>query len=120
MKSDIKDVESIRNLVDTFYSRAGSDVLLKPIFSCLTDPNLHKETLYKYWEEALLSDVGPSQNHFPSHIELMFSSQHFIRWLTLFLETIDGLYSGPNAEKVKVIVIRKSEQFQTSLEIFRF
>jgi hemoglobin len=120
MNSDIKDVEDIRNLVDIFYTRAGNDALLKPIFSCLSDPNHHKEALYKYWAEALLNDGPLNETSLPSHIELMFSSRHFIRWVTIFLQTVDSLYAGPIAEKAKVIIIRKSEHFQTSLEIFRF
>jgi hemoglobin len=119
MKSDIEGVESIRNLIDIFYARAGNDDLLQPIFASLANPNLHKDALYKYWEETLLND-GKIQNCLPEHIELMFSPKHFIRWLTIFLQTIDSLYSGPTAEKAKVIIIRKSENFQTSLEILRF
>ena len=120
IKPDIKDVESVRKLIDIFYLKAGNDDLLRPVFACLSDPNQHKEGLYKYWEEALLTEGWANQTCLPTHIELMFSPRHFIRWVTIFLQTVDSLYSGPTAEKAKVIIIRKSEHFQTSLEIFRF
>lgn len=120
MKRDIVDVESLKHLVDTFYLLAARDNLLKPIFEDLADPDLYKEDLYKYWNEALLNDGTTSENQFPRHIELMGSRRHFIRWLTIFLQSIDGLYAGPNAERAKVIVIRKSEQFQTCLGLSRF
>jgi hemoglobin len=106
--------------VDTFYHRAGEDDLLGPIFSKIADSDSHRELLYKYWESALLSGAADSREQFPRHIERMFSSQHFIRWLTLFLNTIDNLYEGEMAAKAKVIVIKKSEEFQSRLEFSRF
>jgi hemoglobin len=120
MKSDIIGPDDIRNLIDEFYERAGSDTLLGPIFSRLKDPGADKKRLYTYWRTALLNDMSDAHEPFPKHIEEMLSSRHFIRWLTLFLQTIDDLYAGQNAQKVKAIVIKKSEEFQTSLELFRF
>jgi hemoglobin len=120
MKTDIEGPDDIRNLIDEFYERAGSDTLLGPIFSRLKDPGADKKVLYTYWRAALLNGKNDAQQAFPKHIEKMLSSRHFIRWLTLFLQTIDDLYAGRNAQKVKTIVIKKSEEFQTSLELFRF
>jgi hemoglobin len=119
MQPDITNVESVRSLVDTFYLRAANDELLKPVFYGLVNSGSHKEKLYEYWSGAILGGTADAQG-FPRHIELMFSRQHFIRWLTIFLETINALYSGPNAEKAKVIIIRKGEQFQSGLEISGF
>lgn len=119
MKPDIQEREDIKKLVESFYASAANDALLGEIFRTLQN-SVHKEELYQYWEAVLLSDQIHESHNFPTHIELMFSARHFVRWLNLFLETIDNHYSGPNAEKAKVIVIRKSEEFQASLEIFRF
>jgi hemoglobin len=120
MKTDIRDSADIRILVDSFYQRAGKDELLGPIFSRIgkTDPG--KEALYQYWSSALLNQSVGDQHQFPRHIEQMFSRQHFIRWLSLFLETINTLYAGSVAEKAKVMVIRKSEEFQSRLELRSF
>jgi hemoglobin len=120
MKSDIEGPDDIRNLIDEFYHRAGSDTLLGPIFSRLKDSRPDKKLLYIYWRTALLNGNSEAQETFPKHIEKMLSPRHFTRWLTLFLQTIDDLYTGQNAQKVKTIVIKKSEEFQTSLELFRF
>ncbi len=120
MRRDIKDQSDIKTLVDTFYHRAGEDDLLGPIFSRIADSDSHKELLYKYWETALLSGTTDQGECFPEHIERMFSSKHFIRWLTFFLDTIDSLYEGEMAAKAKVIVIKKSEEFQSRLEFSRF
>lgn len=120
MKKDIQELEDVKQLVDRFYERATSDDLLGPIFFPFKDSRADKKALYKYWESTLLHPALKPQQSFPAHIELMFSAQHFIRWLTLFLQTIDNLYDGPNAGKAKVILIRKSEEFQSRLELSRF
>ena len=120
MERDIKDDDDIKILVDAFYRRAAMDDLLGPIFLEITDSGAHKEILYTYWSKTLLQERADPCERFPDHIELMFSSQHFIRWLTFFLQTIDLLYSGPTAERAKVIVIKRSEEFQSKLALSRF
>lgn len=120
MHCDINDDRDIRTLVDAFYKRAGKDDLLGPIFSKLANVGDHKEALYAYWTIVLLRPDAGRRERFPHHIEQMFTSQHFIRWLTLFLDTIDLLYAGPTAEKAKVMVIKKSEEFQLRAELSRF
>ena len=76
--------------------------------------------LYRYWENQILNASFGQDESFPEHITLMFSTQHFVRWLGLFLQTIDTLYTGALADKAKVILIRKSEEFQTRLALLRF
>jgi hemoglobin len=120
MQTDINDQMDIRTLVDAFYKRAGKDDLLGPIFLNVQNSGAHKETLYEYWTNSLFRQNAGEPERFPNHVELMFSTKHFIRWLTLFLDTIDLLYSGPVAEKAKVMVIKKSEEFQAKIELSRF
>lgn len=120
MHTDINTIDDIRILVDSFYKRAGKDNLLGPIFSRIADTRPQRETLYAYWNKVLLDQKHGGREPFPEHIRLMFSTRHFIRWLTLFLETIDLLYTGTTAEKAKVMVIRKCEEFQTELAITHF
>lgn len=119
MNKDIEDMNDIRILVDTFYESAAADDLLGSIFSQLKNDPFHRDSLYKYWEMVLVTHIS-NDTSFPKHIELMFSPRHFFRWLTLFLRTIDALYTGSTAEKAKVVVIRKSEEFQSTLGFIRF
>lgn len=120
MKREIRSVDDIRLMVDVFYDLAGRDKLLGPIFRNMKDSAPHREMLYQYWENQILNESAGEDQSFPEHISLMFTTQHFIRWLGLFLETIDTLYGGAVADKAKVILIRKSEEFQMKLEILRF
>ena len=120
MNKEIKSVGDIRLMVDVFYERARKDELLAPIFLQIKDSTPHKEMLYQYWESQIFGDTSHQDEPFPDHISLMFTTQHFIRWLRLFLETIDSMYSGLVADQAKVILIKKSEEFQTKLELLRF
>ena len=121
MKMDTSNARDIESLVDSFCMRASSDDLLGPIFHKLSESPIYRQTLYAYWMEALLGDLSdPLNEGFPRHIERMFMPQHFIRWLTIFLDTIDTHYSGHNAERAKTMVIRKCEEFQTRMEMHRF
>jgi hemoglobin len=120
MLRDITTNEDVTRLVDVFYERAKDDELLGVIFSNLAASTSEKETLHSYWMKALLEQSPADPIPFPKHVQKMYSRRHFVRWLNLFLETIDLLYSGANAEKAKVIVIRKSEEFQSKVALSRF
>ena len=120
MISDIEKAADIKRLLVRFYDVAAHDDLIGPIFAELANSELHRQDLYHYWGAVLLDKQDSGHHVFPVHIQFMERPQHFIRWLSLFLGTIDSLFSGPNAERAKIIVIRKSEEFQAVLEIFRF
>jgi hemoglobin len=115
--NDIKNMADIVLLVDSFYARAEKDELLAPVFSAIADPAAHKEKLYRYWAAVLLKDGSHVSEPLPKHEELSLGHRHFLRWLTLFLQTIDCLYAGPTAEMVKITIIRKTEEFQSKLEL---
>lgn len=118
MEKELNDSKDIRRLVDAFHKRAEADDLLGPIFSGIRLSD--KNALYEYWSKVLLTEPSDQHERFPEHITLMFTTQHFFRWRTLFIETIDKYCTGPTAEKAKVMVIRKSEEFLSRLELSRF
>jgi hemoglobin len=120
MASDITEGNDIRRLLACFYEAAGNDDLIGPIFAQLASSEADREELYRYWEATLLDSKDHDQHLFPVHIQFMERPQHFIRWLSLFQDTIDRLFAGPNAERAKIAVFRKSEEFQATLVMFRF
>ncbi|HEU5146195.1 MAG TPA: group III truncated hemoglobin [Chryseosolibacter sp.] len=126
MRAEIKDADDIKLLVDRFYARVEQDELLAPIFhGKITDMQAHLETMYKFWQ-GILMNQSPSEHStydhgsLSKHEDLQLMNQHFVRWLSLFLDTIDDLYTGPTAELAKVRVIRMAEEFQNRLELLRF
>lgn len=126
MRAEIKDSNDIKVLVDSFYARVSKDELLAPIFlGRVTDMTAHLESMYKFWQGVLMNE-SPSEPlsydrvSLSKHEDLQLMNQHFVRWLSLFLDTIDDLYTGPTAELAKVRVIRMAEEFQNRLELLRF
>lgn len=122
MKEEIKELQDIKILVDTFHARVAQDELLAPIFhDRIKDMPAHLERMYQFWQGILL-DQSDSYDHTPlsKHADLPLMNQHFVRWQSLFLDTIDELYSGPSADRAKVRVISMAEEFQNRLEMLRF
>ena len=120
MKREIKTVEDIRLLVDTFYHRASSDTLLAPIFEKRLPEGSHLDPLYRYWQTALLEEGSYEGIPFPKHADLPLTHQHFDRWLSLFHQTVDELFTGPVAETARVRAIRMSEVFRFKMELTNF
>jgi hemoglobin len=121
MREEIHDTKDVRLLVDRFYERVSADDLLAPIFyGRITDMPSHLQRMYRFWETILLEESSYDSLALSKHADLPLMNQHFTRWLTLFLDTIDELYSGPSAELAKLRAIRMAEEFQVKLELPRF
>ncbi|HEX8040666.1 MAG TPA: group III truncated hemoglobin [Chryseosolibacter sp.] len=122
-KKEINDISDIRLLVDTFYSRAENDELLSPIFAKrFRSHHSPLDPLYRYWGNVLLDlEEGASDEiPFPKHQDLPLTHQHFDRWLSLFHQTVDDLFTGALAEKAKFRAIRMSEIFRYKMELTNF
>lgn len=103
--SDISTSEDIRQLVDTFYRRLVADPLIGRFFEGL-DLDHHLPRISAFWEMVLLNKPGYTTNVTDVHLRLNqripMERAHFDRWLELFRETVDELFSGPNAEESKM------------------
>lgn len=104
MKGDIKNREDIVELVNSFYFKVQKDELLAPVFaSRIKDEewSAHLQRMYAFWNAILISEKGFEGNPMQKHLSLPIEEKHFNRWLHLFRETIDELYSGPKTEEAK-------------------
>ena len=119
-RKEINGIDDIRLLVDTFYSRASTDDLLAPIFEKRLFDGNHLAPLYNYWQTILLHDETYQGVPFPKHADLPLTHQHFDRWLSLFHQTIDDLFTGPLAETAKFKAIKMSEVFRYKMELSNF
>ena len=100
-------VEDIEALVHRFYGRVQEDPELAPVFGKRIDawPE-HLERMVLFWRAILrgertfkpLPRGGPPLLH--RQIEEL-SRDHFRRWLALFGDTVDELFEGPAAARVK-------------------
>lgn len=120
-KKEITDDADIRLLVDTFYDRASKDELLAPIFAVKFTHHIGAlDPLYRYWRTMLTDQEVDAEIPFPKHADLPLTHQHFDRWLSLFHQTVDDLFSGAVAEKAKFRAIRMSEIFRYKMELTNF
>ena len=121
MREGINGTNNVRLLVDRFYERVGRDELLAPMFhGRITDMRSHLERMYRFWETILLDESSYDPAALSKHADLPLMNQHFTRWLTLFLDTIDEVYVGSSADLAKLRAIRMAEEFQVKLELPRF
>lgn len=102
MKNDIKTLEDIKLLVNTFYEKVQHNELIGPIFaSKIKDWKPHLEKMYRFWQTILLHEHTYSGSPFPPHAELPVNQTHFDTWLGLWGSVIDEFFEGENAEEAK-------------------
>jgi hemoglobin len=102
---DLCSPEEIAEMVRRFYADVAQDELLGPIFNDIArvDWAEHLPKLTAFWCRALLGIPGYSGNPFQAHLHIHdqrpFTEAHFLRWLSLFHETLTLGWVGPNADR---------------------
>lgn len=118
---DIKDLSSIKILVDAFYGKVRTDDLLGPVFFAVIkeDWQPHLDKMYAFWNAALFGVPGFKGNPFARHAPLPITGGHFARWIKLFEETIDEHFEGPKASETKTKAGLMSIMFQSKLSAMK-
>jgi hemoglobin len=66
----------------------------------------HLPVMCDFWETVLfragLYQGSALDVHRHVHHDHSLSHRHFVRWLTLWLDSVDAMYRGPVAEQAKV------------------
>jgi hemoglobin len=118
---DITNLEDIKILVNTFYSKVQEDELIGPIFNQKMAGRWpeHLEKMYRFWQTILLEVHSYSGSPFPPHKQLPVNKDHFNRWMKIFTATTDSLFIGPLAEEAKLRAKNMAEMFNYKIEYFR-
>lgn len=97
------DAVLISQLVETFYAKVRSDVVLAPIFATrIADWPVHLERMKRFWGSVLLGDGGYAGNPMVKHAAIPgIERGEFQRWLLLFGETLDDL-DCPDAARAQI------------------
>ncbi|GAB3299395.1 hypothetical protein GCM10027511_14600 [Hymenobacter humi] len=118
-KTDIREQDDIRRLIDAFYALVRRDELLGPVFAArIPDGHwpTHLDTMTRFWTAALLSQAaGYRGNPGAKHMYLPIEQAHFTRWLALFGQTVDAMFAGGNAAEMKVRALKMGEMFQAKI-----
>ncbi|QLL08747.1 group III truncated hemoglobin [Mycobacterium vicinigordonae] len=106
--NELVDRADVEALLHRFYARALADGALYESFADLraTGLDAHIPTMADFWETVLFRAGlyhGSALNvHRDIHLRTPLTANHFARWLTLWCETVDEMYSGPAAERAKI------------------
>jgi len=105
MKSVEITEETIKALVDQFYTRVRSDSKLGPIFNQAlghsdAEWQPHLERMYSFWSSIMLASRRYHGNPIQKHLNLpTFDRDLFDRWLELFSETANEVHEPETAQK---------------------
>ena len=105
---DLDTVEEILELVTRQYADVVQDELLAPYFTFGTghlDWQAHIGSVADYWQHVVLLapdyDIDVLDGHRHLHEQLAFTPELFERWLQIFVDTVDGGWTGPKASLAK-------------------
>lgn len=118
---DIENIDDIKKMVNSFYAKVQKDDLIGPIFNDRIQDHWpeHLEKLYSFWQSILLNERTYNGHAFPPHAQLPIEKQHFDRWLSLFMETVDNLFTGDIANEAKSRANKIADVFQGKLDYIR-
>ena len=103
-QGDILNEEDVTLLVHTFYAKVRADALLGPIFELIIKNNWapHLSRMVDFWSTILLYTRKYKDDPMPKHMQLPVEQRHFDRWLLLFNETLDNLFTGTVTENARL------------------
>lgn len=105
--TDIHGHDEIVRLVDRFYEKVRGDATLGFIFDQVAEVDwpAHLPKMYAFWQTVLFRDGGFRGDPIGKHARLVplteMGRPQFDRWLSLFEETVDELFTGENAGHIK-------------------
>ncbi|WP_207436250.1 group III truncated hemoglobin [Sabulibacter ruber] len=119
-KPDITTEEDIKALVDTFYDHVNRDELLSPVFNefAQVDWEHHLPKMYAFWSTVLFGSVAYKGQPFPKHLAMPIDRPHFTRWIALFTQTVDELFTGSMAEQAKQKATSIANIFQMKMGLW--
>jgi hemoglobin len=120
-RREITSIDDIRLLVNTFYSKVQQDALLGPVFHARISDRWaeHLEKMYRFWQTLLLGEHTYQGHPFAPHALLPVAEQHFDRWLALFNETTEELFTGPKAAEAKLRALNIARLFELKVSRVR-
>lgn len=107
MPDDIRDSADLERLLRHFYGAVLQDPIIGFYFSDATDFELeaHLPRIRAFWQQQLFGGSDYRGRAFEAHLALhrhtAISEHHFRRWLGLFDNAVDTLFSGERAQQIK-------------------
>lgn len=121
-RKDIESASDVESFVREFYTKVYRDEVLRPVFEDVARVDLaeHLPKMNRFWATVLLDEGSYHGQPLKAHLNLNrmvpLHDCHFLRWQSLFCQTIDGLFAGPRAEKAKDAARRINKSIAWNLE----
>jgi len=121
MGKQLLNIDDVKLLVDTFYTKIRDNEMLAPIFNERIGDRWpeHLEKMYTFWQTTLLSEHTYFSRPFPPHAQLPVDGRHFKQWISLFTQTIDEMFTGDKAEEAKWRAGKMAEVFELKVNHFK-
>jgi hemoglobin len=121
MEKQLLDIDDVKLLVNSFYTKVRENETLAPIFNERIGDRWpeHLEKMYTFWQTTLLGEHTYFGSPFPPHAQLPVDSSHFKQWISLFTQTVDELFTGDKAEEAKWRAGKMAEMFELKVNHFR-
>lgn len=118
---DIRNIEDIKTLINSFYDKIRKDDLLADIFNHIIQDNWpkHLEKMYRFWQTVLLSEHTYTGSPFVPHAKMQIEREHFSKWIELFTNTVDENFKGPKASEAIWRAKKMAEMFQIKLNYYK-
>lgn len=108
MKTDIRNKEDIKILVDAFYQKIKTDEIIGYLFNevALVNWEKHLPIMYDFWDNILFHtgnfDGNPMMKHRMLDEKSTLTEAHFLHWTKLWKKTVDDFFEGEKADEVKI------------------
>lgn len=104
-RKDIEGRDDIDRLMTEFYGSAMNDPLIGHHFDDM-DLDSHLPVIGSFWEKALFARPvyfsNPMIVHMLLYEKFPLEPSHFVRWVEIFVESVDRLFEGEMAEAAKL------------------
>lgn len=119
MKNDITNDNDIKTLVHTFYGKVEKDERLGYIFNDFAevDWDHHLPRMVDFWSNLIFHTGRYNGRPFRQHLPLPIQKNDFLRWITLFTETVDELFEGEKAEFTKEMAAKIAASFSLRMDM---
>lgn len=115
--------ESIHALVHGFYDTARKDDLIGPIFAreVVADQwPVHLDKMCAFWSSLLLKTRRYQGHPLRPHLRIPeLSDEHFRRWLSLFRQTAERVFSAEDAVVATAAATKIAQSFRLSIAFHR-
>ena len=108
--------------MESFYNILLQDLAMAHIFNDVAhiDLKAHLPHIVSFWEGVVLNTGDYRKNVMQVHINLNdkvpLSKERFDKWLDVFFGTVDSLFAGPNAEKIKTRALSIATVMQVKMQ----